>query len=529
MDLNGIIAYSTLAQLEHRGKAERVRRGCLETPALYSVESLPQKYKVEVYRKNPDLRAQAETKPLLDAIVTDGNAVSWFEQFTLPDGRHLPEYKQLEYSNNAAILNCCKAVYERCQSMRGRAGKSVKKGEFWRKVAAALPRISDKWPNSLHLNASRLQEKFRQYIEGGYETLINGRFMNQHAARIKNDDQTDVLLRICAASAGNDHRLGASEAPPAILSVFLGDELTNILDAIEKGEHGDNKKAEQVQTGVEVLPDFKKDTADRNRTSPFAFTGNKFEFRMVGSSFSVADANIVLNTAVADVLDELSDQLEGQPRDKVVPLATAWMAQTIKTHKRIIYNGNNYSDEWVAEADRRGLYNLRTTADAVPLFVSEKNVELFTRHHIFTKNEIASRCEIMLDNYCKINQIEALTMLDMAKKEIMPAALAYANLILNNLRLKKEIGLTIENTEVFRLNQALTELTEQLSRDIASLEATLRALDKNADSLIRSAYYRDFILPAMERLRITADKLEETVAEEYWPYPTYNELLFHVK
>lgn len=198
MDLNGIIAYSTLAQLEHRGKAERVRRGCLETPALYSVESLPQKYKVEVYKRNPDYKGVADAKPLLDAIVTDGNAVCWFEQYTLPDGRHLPEHKQLEYSNNAAILNCCKAVYERCQSMRGRAGKSVKKGEFWRKVAAALPRISDKWPNSLPMNASRLQEKFRQYIEGGYETLINGRFMNQHAARIKDENQTDVLLRICS-------------------------------------------------------------------------------------------------------------------------------------------------------------------------------------------------------------------------------------------------------------------------------------------------------------------------------------------
>ena len=229
------------------------------------------------------------------------------------------------------------------------------------------------------------------------------------------------------------------------------------------------------------------------------------------------------------MLDELSDQLDGQPKEKIVPLATAWMARTIKAHKRIIYNGNNYSDEWVAEAERRGLFNLRTTADAVPLFVSEKNVALFTRHHIFTKNEIASRCEIMLDSYCKINNIEALTMLDMAKKEIMPAALAYANLVMSNLKLKKEIGLAIENTQVFRLNQKLDKLTEQLSRDIASLEATLRALDKSADSLIRSAYYRDYILPAMEKLRVTADKLEETVAEEYWPYPTYNELLFHVK
>ena len=380
-----------------------------------------------------------------------------------------------------------------------------------------------------HNNWSLATDSGKNLFKPGKKPQDNLTFLVFLCAVIAAVDRNQDLLRISAAGAGNDHRLGASEAPPAILSVFLGDELTNILEAIEKGEHGDNKKAEQVQTGVEVLPDFKKDTADRNRTSPFAFTGNKFEFRMIGSSFSVADANIVLNTAVADVLDELSDQLDGQPKEKIVPLATAWMARTIKAHKRIIYNGNNYSDEWVAEAERRGLFNLRTTADAVPLFVSEKNVALFTRHHIFTKNEIASRCEIMLDNYCKINQIEALTMLDMAKKEIMPAALAYANLILNNLRLKKEIGLTIENTEVFRLNQALTELTEQLSRDIASLEATLRALDKSADSLIRSAYYRDFILPAMERLRITADKLEETVAEEYWPYPTYNELLFHVK
>ncbi len=380
-----------------------------------------------------------------------------------------------------------------------------------------------------HNNWSLATDSGRNLFKPGKKPQDNLTFLVFLCAVIAAVDRNQDLLRISAAGAGNDHRLGASEAPPAILSVFLGDELTGILEAIEKGEHGDNKKAEQVQTGVDVLPDFKKDTADRNRTSPFAFTGNKFEFRMIGSSFSVADANIVLNTAVADVLDELSDQLEGQPQDKIVPLATAWMAQTVKAHKRIIYNGNNYSDEWVAEAERRGLFNLRTTADAVPLFVSEKNVALFTRHRIFTKNEIASRCEIMLDNYCKINNIEALTMLDMAKKEILPASLAYANLVMNNLRLKKELGLAVENTEVFRLNERLTELTERLSRDIASLEATMCALDRSADSLIRSAYYRDFILPAMEKLRETADKLEETVAEEYWPYPTYNELLFHVK
>ncbi|HBL40251.1 MAG TPA: glutamine synthetase type III [Ruminococcaceae bacterium] len=342
-------------------------------------------------------------------------------------------------------------------------------------------------------------------------------------------DRNQDLLRISAASAGNDHRLGASEAPPAILSVFLGDELSEILDAIEKGEHGYNKKTEHVQTGVEVLPDFRKDTADRNRTSPFAFTGNKFEFRMIGSSFSVADANIVLNTAVADVLDELSDRLDGQPKEKIETIAYDWMAQCIKAHKRIIYNGNNYSEEWVAEAERRGLYNLRTTADAVPLFVSEKNVELFTKHHIFTRSEIASRCEIMLDNYCKIINIEALTMLDMAKKEILPAVLAYANLVMNNLKLKKKIGLPVENTEVYKLNGKLSELTDKLSLAIEALEATLHALNRNEDNLARSAYYRDFIVPAMEQLRVTADKLEEMVAEEYWPYPTYNELLFRVK
>ncbi|MBQ9551754.1 MAG: glutamine synthetase III, partial [Clostridia bacterium] len=303
-----------------------------------------------------------------------------------------------------------------------------------------------------HNNWSLSTDSGKNLFKPGKKPQDNLTFLVFLCAVIAAVDRNQDLLRISAAGAGNDHRLGASEAPPAILSVFLGDELTNILEAIEKGEHGDNKKAEQVQTGVEVLPDFKKDTADRNRTSPFAFTGNKFEFRMIGSSVSVADANIVLNTAVADVLDELSDQLEGQPKDKIVPLATAWMAQMIKAHKRIIYNGNNYSAEWVAEAERRGLFNLRTTADAVPLFVSEKNVELFTKHRIFTKNEIASRCEIMLDNYCKINNIEALTMLDMAKKEILPAALAYANLVMSNLKLKKEIGMAIAGTEVFRLH-----------------------------------------------------------------------------
>ena len=377
-----------------------------------------------------------------------------------------------------------------------------------------------------HNNWSLSTNYGKNLFKPGKKPQDNKTFLVCLCAVIEAVDRSQDLLRIASASAGNDHRLGAAEAPPAIISMFLGDELTEILDAIERGEHGENKKAETVVTGVEVLPDFKKDTTDRNRTSPLAFTGNKFEFRMLGSSFSIADVNTVLNTAVADSFDRLADRLEAC--EDVEKELDKWMSETITAHKRIIYNGNNYTQEWVEEAHRRGLYELKTTADAVPLFVNEKNVELFTKHKIFTKSEITSRCEIMLENYCKVLHIEALTMLEMARKEIMPAVISYTNDVAKNVKLRKEIGACSENDAALSLCRKLTALTDTLYAKTAELDSTISGTDRTADSLEASAYCRDRLVPAMNALRSVADELETLVSDKHWPYPTYSELLFNV-
>ena len=377
-----------------------------------------------------------------------------------------------------------------------------------------------------HNNWSLSTNYGKNLFKPGKKPQDNKTFLVCLCAVIEAVDRSQDLLRIASASAGNDHRLGAAEAPPAIISMFLGDELTEILDAIERGEHGENKKAETVVTGVEVLPDFKKDTTDRNRTSPLAFTGNKFEFRMLGSSFSIADVNTVLNTAVADSFDRLADRLEAC--EDVEKELDKWMSETITAHKRIIYNGNNYTQAWVEEAHRRGLYELKTTADAVPLFVNEKNVELFTKHKIFTKSEITSRCEIMLENYCKVLHIEALTMLEMARKEIMPAVISYTNDVAKNVKLRKEIGVCSENDAALSLCRKLTALTDTLYTKTAELDSTISGTDRTADSLEASAYCRDRLVPAMNALRSVADELETLVSDKHWPYPTYSELLFNV-
>ncbi|MBQ8027417.1 MAG: glutamine synthetase type III, partial [Clostridia bacterium] len=377
-----------------------------------------------------------------------------------------------------------------------------------------------------HNNWSLSTNYGKNLFKPGKKPQDNKTFLVCLCAVLEAVDVSQDLLRIVSASAGTDHRLGAAEAPPAIISMFLGDELTEILDAIERGEHGENKKAEKVVTGVEVLPDFKKDTTDRNRTSPLAFTGNKFEFRMLGSTFSIADVNTVINTSVADVFDRLADRLEAA--DDIDAELDKWMSETVTAHKRIIFNGNNYTQAWVDEAHRRGLYELKTTADAVPLFVSEKNVELFTKHKIFTKSEIASRCEIMLDSYCKVLHIEALTMLDMARKEIMPAAVTYTNEVAQSVKLKKEIGFELNGDASLALCTKLTGLTNKLYAKTAELDSAVVGLDHAGSSLEASAYCRDKLVPAMNSLRAVADELETLVAEKYWPYPTYSELLFNV-
>ncbi|CRZ35534.1 L-glutamine synthetase [Herbinix hemicellulosilytica] len=363
-------------------------------------------------------------------------------------------------------------------------------------------------------------------LEPGDTPYENAQFLLFLVAVIKAVDEYQDLLRVSVASAGNDHRLGANEAPPAIVSMFLGDELTQLLEAIENGTAYQGKEKHQMEIGVTVLPHFPKDTTDRNRTSPFAFTGNKFEFRMLGSAFSIAGPNIVLNTAVAEVLREFADVLENSEDFKGD--LTKLIQKTISEHKRIIFNGNNYSEEWVQEAKRRGLSNLKTTVDALPAFVSQKSIDLFTRHHVFTETEIHSRYEILLENYSKTLHIEALTMIDMVKKGIIPACVSYQNEELQLLNSKKACGSSFDCTLEEQLVDKLSRLSSRLVKKLEELENTLLESKSQSDALSVARFYRDKVFVAMSELRLIVDELETVVAKKYWPYPTYAEILYSV-
>lgn len=352
----------------------------------------------------------------------------------------------------------------------------------------------------------------------------NKLFLTFLCAVIKAVDKHQDLLRITATSAGNDQRLGGHEAPPAIVSMFLGDDLCAVLEALESDGEAIEIRKQRMETGVHVLPDFQKDTADRNRTSPLAFTGNKFEFRMVGSSFSVADPNTVLNTAVADVISEFYDRLS-KAEDFDSELKSL-LRDVLKEHKRIIFNGNNYTDEWVKEAEMRGLCNYVTTPDAIPHFTDEKNIELFTKHKIFTKEEIVSRTEILLDDYANHVNIEALTMLEMARRQILPAVFAYTKEVTDTCVAKASIG--IVDVAAKSTVSDLTELSTEFSDRIDALEAAQFKFRDLKIAAERANYCRDVILPAMKELRRVSDIMETTVGEKYWPFPTYDELLYGV-
>jgi len=354
----------------------------------------------------------------------------------------------------------------------------------------------------------------------------NKQFLLFLCAVIKAVDTHQDLLRISAASAGNDHRLGANEAPPAIVSIFLGSELTNILECIESGKPYNSCEACTMDTGVSVLPDFIKDTTDRNRTSPFAFTGNKFEFRMLGSSFSIAGPNMVLNTILADALKEFADRLEAA--SDFESELDALMRETIKNHKRIIFNGNNYAPEWVEEAERRGLLNLRTTVDALPLFKSEKNIDLFTRHKVLSKAEIHARYDIIMENYCKTINIEALTMSDMVKKDILPAVFAYSKDLTDMLAAKKAIGVDISKDAAAQILEALTDLSGSLYEQVEALDEAIATANGISELLDKAKYYKDTVIKCMTDVRAVADQLETIVGAEYWPFPTYGDLLFRI-
>ena len=363
-------------------------------------------------------------------------------------------------------------------------------------------------------------------LEPGGTPYENAQFLLFLCAVIKAVDEYQDLLRISVATPGNDHRLGANEAPPAIVSMFLGDELEGVLDAIEADTAYDAKEQVQMKIGVHVLPRFPKDTTDRNRTSPFAFTGNKFEFRMLGSSASISDANVVTNTAVAEALKQYADILEAAP-DFEAALHDL-IRDTIKEHKRIIFNGNGYDDAWVAEAERRGLSNLRTTPDALKHFLDEKNVALFTSHRVLTEAEMKARHEIMLESYCKIVNIEALTMLDMAKKEILPAVTAYTGELAKAAAAKRSILAGVDCTYEEAAISSLSDLSAKLYKETLALSDALAEAAKAAGPVAAADCYKNGVIGAMAALRATADSLETITAASYWPFPTYGELLFGI-
>lgn len=363
-------------------------------------------------------------------------------------------------------------------------------------------------------------------LSPGENPQENAQFLLFLMAIIKAVDTHQDLLRISVASAGNDHRLGANEAPPAIISIFLGTELTEILEAIENGYSYSKKPNMKLDIGVDSLPPFTKDTTDRNRTSPFAFTGNKFEFRMVGSTFSIASPNIFLNTIVADSLCEFADILENS--DNFKNDLNKLIKETIKKHKRILFNGNNYSNEWILEAKRRGLLNLKTTPEAISYLNNDKNIKLFTKHNVFSEVELQSRYEILLEKYCKTVNIESLTMIDMVKKDIIPSVNAYVNELLEIVVRKKSLlGNINYKTEEYLVNK-ISDIIYLTYEKVEDLEVLIKDLDKHTDLLDKANLYKDIIIPTMNDLRALVDTLEGIVARKYWPYPSYGDLLFSI-
>lgn len=379
-----------------------------------------------------------------------------------------------------------------------------------------------------HNNWSLATDTGVNLLSPGETPYENAQFLLFLCAVIKAVDDYQDLLRISVATAGNDHRLGANEAPPAVVSIFLGDELTAILEAIEKDEPYKGTKTTTMKLGVDVLPKFARDNTDRNRTSPFAFTGNKFEFRMLGSSNSISCANIMLNSAVAESLKIYADRLEGA--EDFETALHEMIQKTIKDHKHILFNGNGYDDAWIKEAtEKRGLVNYRTTPDCMPHLLDKKNVEMLTAHKVFTKAELESRCDIMLENYCKSVTIEALTMVDMARKQILPAVEKYVRELAKTVIAKKEVCADIVNDYEKDLIAKLSTLSSEIVKRTDALEKAIEELANVSDIKEESYGIRDNLLNKMAELREVADEAEIFTAQEYWPFPTYGELLFGVK
>ncbi|MBE6820790.1 MAG: glutamine synthetase type III [Ruminococcaceae bacterium] len=376
-----------------------------------------------------------------------------------------------------------------------------------------------------HNNWSITTNKGANLLEPGETPYDNAQFLLFLCAVIKAVDDYQDLLRVSVASAGNDHRLGAGEAPPAVISMFLGDELDEILESIVNDSAYDAKEKVQLRVGVHVLPRFAKDATDRNRTSPFAFTGNKFEFRMLGSAKSIASANIVLNTAVAESLKSYADRLENV--DNFEDALHELIKKTIKDHKRIIFNGNGYDDEWIKEAERRGLYNLPTTPDCLPYMISEKNVKLFEEHKVFTREELEARHEIYFEGYCKTLNIEALTVLDMVSKNILPAISKYVGKLCKTAERKRIFAADCSYEE--DIIKELSSLSAFIYRKTNELEKVLSSIKSAADTVEEANMFRDTIIPLMNEIRKAVDEAESDMSSEYWPYPSYADLLFGIR
>ena len=355
----------------------------------------------------------------------------------------------------------------------------------------------------------------------------NLRFLLFLAAIVKAVDEYQDLLRITVASAGNDHRLGANEAPPAIISMYLGDDLGALVESIIEGREYVSRGKQKMETGVDVLPDFRKDTSDRNRTSPFAFTGNKFEFRALGSSLNIGCPNYMLNTMVADELAQFYDELKDS--EELEPALRKLIKRVFTEHQRIIFNGDNYADEWVEEAEKRGLLNLKSLPDAYVHFMDQKNIDLFVRNKICSEDELRARYEIELETYSKQINIEALTMIDMAKKRIIPAVTAYVKELTETALAKKSLSEAIPTSVEEELITSLSGKLVCFSKKTAELEdAVIKAGDCSADALDIATYYRNSVFSVMQELRAVGDSMETETAQKYWPYPTYTELLFGI-
>lgn len=378
-----------------------------------------------------------------------------------------------------------------------------------------------------HNNWSMITDEGVNLLEPGKSPHENAQFLLFLTAIIKAIDEYQDLMRVSIASAGNDHRLGASEAPPAIMSIFLGDDLEEILECIEQGTSYKNQGAGKMEIGVHVLPSFPKDTTDRNRTSPFAFTGNKFEFRSCGSSMSVSGPNTILNTIVAEELKQFADELE--KADDFTDALNDLIKRTIHEHKRIIFNGDGYSEEWKKEAAKRGLLNLPTTVDAMPTVLDKKNIDLFEKHRIYTEPEIRSRYEIQLDAYSKTINIEALTMVEMTKRQILPAVNRYVSRLAEAVTYKLTANPLLANSMEKDLLKKLSDLEDKAYVQVNELKKLIdKAPSCDSDKLKCAAYYKDKIIPAMNKLREYCDEMEINTASDVWPFPTYGDILFSV-